>query len=89
MIFSVFQKKWVFGYSWSTPGNIEASTVVFASAIMTLPRSRPQQRAGAAEVRGPGQMREGAVAPSPILGEERVTLVTLSSLTDCQIDTIP
>ena len=52
----------------SLAGSIEASTVVFASAILSLPRSRPRQRARAAEVRGPGQMREGAVAPSPILG---------------------
>ena len=62
-------------YLWSTDvsnsGSIEASTVVFASAILTLPRSRPRQRARAAEVRGPGQMREGAVAPSPILGGRR------------------
>ena len=56
------------------PGNIKASAVVFASANVTLPRSRPWPHACAAEVRGPGCTREGAAAPSlvrPDLGQTR------------------
>ena len=52
----------------------EASAAIFAAAIVTLPRSRPRPHACAAEVRGPGQTREGAAAPSLVhldLGQTR------------------
>ena len=61
-------------YMLQTAGNIEASTVVFASATVTLPWSRPRMNDCAAEVKGPWRTREGAAAPPlvrPDLGQTR------------------
>ena len=81
-------------YNWScVAGNIEASAVVFASANVTLPRSRPRPHACAAEVRGPWQTREGAAAPSLVhqdLGRTREGAKAPSLvLTNCLIKAIP
>ena len=56
-----------------SPEKIEASPVVFASAIVTLPGSRPRPRARAPEFQGPGS--HGSNHHSG--GEERVTMVIL------------
>ena len=73
--------------------NIEAKAVVFASASVTLPRSPPRPLACAAKIRGPGQTREGAAAPSlvrPDLGQTREGAEAPSLvLTNCLIKVMP